>query len=169
METEPMIKTIVAALAMALVEFAVIIIASPMAKPSLVLRFLPEDIRAAAADHPEPPKSRQYIAHLLLAVFAAAYLGEIIWLGIDGLHSGYGFRKLWLRFLAALYIVKAFDIIVQDQWLVMTSGFYQKLFPETAGCEGWKNRGWNTKNQMIRIIAFPVLCLIPAGIFAFLL
>ena len=164
-----MIKTIAVALIMALIEFAVIIVASPLAKPSLVLRFLPEDIRAAAAGHPEPPKYKQYIAHLLLAVFCSVYLGGIIWLGLDGLRSGYGFLKLWLRFLTAFYIVKAFDIIVQDQWLVMTSGFYKKLFPETAGCEGWKNRGWNTKNQLIRLIVFPFLSLIPAGIFAFLL
>lgn len=52
-----------------------------------------------------------------------------------------------------LYIMKAFDIIVQDQWLVMTAGYFKKLFPETAECEGWKNRGFNNKAQIVRIIA----------------
>lgn len=38
-----MIKTVIVALVICLIEFIVIVSASPMAKPSLVLRFLPED------------------------------------------------------------------------------------------------------------------------------
>lgn len=34
--------------------------------------------------------------------------------------------------LIALYIIKLFAIIVQDQWLIMTSGYFKKIFPETA-------------------------------------
>lgn len=51
-----MIKTVIVSLIMCLVEFFVIVAASPMAKPAIVLRFLPEDIREAAKDHPEPAK-----------------------------------------------------------------------------------------------------------------
>lgn len=160
-----MIKTIVVSLMMCLIELAVIVIASPLAKPSLILRFLPDDIREAAKDHQEPAKWKQWIAHGLLALFLISFLAGMIYLGIDGARSGYGFWKLWLRFVICLYIVKAFDILVQDQWLVMASGFYKKLFPETAECEGWKNRGWNNKNQIVRIIAYPFLCMITAGIF----
>lgn len=43
-----MIKTIIIALVLCLIEILVIVIASPLAKPSLVLRFLPEDVRFAA-------------------------------------------------------------------------------------------------------------------------
>ncbi len=46
-----MIKTIVVSLMMCLIELAVIVIASPLAMPSLILRFLPDDIREAAKDH----------------------------------------------------------------------------------------------------------------------
>lgn len=35
----------------------------------------------------------------------------------------------------------------------MTAGYFKKLFPETAECEGWKNRGFNNKAQIVRIIA----------------
>lgn len=45
-----MIKTIVVALTICLIEILVIVIASPMAKPSLVLRFLPEDVRLAGTE-----------------------------------------------------------------------------------------------------------------------
>ena len=105
------------------------------------------------------------IAHFMLAVFLLAVLGGIIWLGIDGIKNGYGFWKLTLRFIIMLYVMKIFDILVQDQWLVMTLGYFKKIFPETADCEGWKNRSFNNKNQIIRIIAYPFLCMLLSGIF----
>lgn len=160
-----MLKTILIALILCTVEILVIVIASPMAKPSIVLRFLPEDVRLAASNHPEPPKGKQMIAHLLLAFFLIAMFGGMIYLGIDGLKSGFGFWQMTLRFIVMLYVMKAFDILVQDQWLVMTIGYFKKLYPETAECEGWKDRGFNNKNQIIRIVAYPFLCMLTAGIF----
>ncbi len=47
----------------------------------------------------------------------------------------------------------------------MTIGYFKKLYPETAECEGWKDRGFNNKNQIIRIVTYPILCMITAGIF----
>lgn len=160
-----MLKTILIALILCIIEILVIVIASPMAKPSIVLRFLPEDVRLAASNHPEPPKGKQMIAHLLLAFFLIAMFGGMIYLGIDGLKSGFGFWQMTLRFIVMLYVMKAFDILVQDQWLVMTIGYFKKLYPETAECEGWKDRGFNNKNQIIRIVAYPFLCMLTAGIF----
>ncbi len=40
-----------------------------------------------------------------------------------------------------------------------------KLYPETVGCEGWKDRAFNNKNHIIRMIAYPFLCMLTAGIF----
>ena len=68
-----MIKPIIVALVLCLIEFLVIVIASPLAKPSLVLRFLPEDVRLAAKNHPEPAKWKQMIEHFMLTVFLPAF------------------------------------------------------------------------------------------------
>ncbi len=76
-----------------------------------------------------------------------------------------GFWQLILRFIVMLYVMKIFDIVVQDQWLVMTVGYFKKIFPETAECEGWKNRGFNNRKQIIRIILYPFLSMLTAGIF----
>lgn len=160
-----MIKVIITALIICLIEIGVIVVASPMAKPSLVLRFLPEDVREAAKDHPEPPKHKQITAHILLAVFLLSVLAGTIYTGTEGINDGCGFWGLTGRFIVMLYIMKAFDIIVQDQWLVMTVGYFKKLYPETADCEGWKDRGFNNKNQIIRIIAYPFLSMAIAGLF----
>ncbi len=112
-----MMLTICVALGLCIIESLVIVIASPLAKPSLVLRFLPEDVRLAAKDHKEPPKSKQMMAHVLLIIFLASMIGGIVYLGIDVIRGGYGFWKLTLRIIVLLYIIKAHDIIVQDQWL----------------------------------------------------
>jgi len=160
-----MLKTVIVALVLCIIEILVIVIASPIADPAVVLRFLPEDVRLAAKDHPKPAKGKQITAHILLAFFLAAMVLGIIYLGIDGIRNGYGFVKMSVRFIALLYIMKAFDIIVQDQWLVMTVGYFKKIFPETADCVGWKDRGFNNRNQIVRIIAYPFLSMIVAGIF----
>ena len=76
-------KTVVIALVLCVVEILVIVIASPMAKPSLVLRFLPEDVQLAAKNHPEPSKRKQIMAHILLALALIAMFAGVIYLGID--------------------------------------------------------------------------------------
>ena len=157
--------TIIVSLCLCAIEFLTIVIASPLAKPSLVLGFLPEDIREAAKDHPEPPMWKQMIAHCMFAAFIVAFVGGIVYLGVDGLRRGYGFWKLYGRFVLALFICKAFDILVQDQWLVMSTDFFKRIYPETADCAGWKDRGFNNRNQLIRIVLYPVLCLIMAWAF----
>ena len=160
-----MASAVITALILCLIEITVIVTASPMVKPSLILSFLPEDVRLAAKDHPEPSKGRQLLGCMLLVFFLIAMLGGILFLGIEGIRNGCGFWELTLRFMVMLYINKAFDIVVQDQWLVMTVGFYKKIFPETAECEGWKNRNFNTRNQIVRIVFYPFLCMMTAGIF----
>ena len=160
--------TIMISLILCIVQFAVIVIISPMAKPALILRFLPEDVREKAAGHPEPSRFKQMIAHVLTGLFIILFLAGFIFLGIDGLKNGYGYWKLVGRFVLSLYIIKVFDIVVQDQWLVMTYGYYKKIFPETADCEGWKDRKFNNKKQLIRLIAYPFLCMVSAGIFILL-
>ena len=70
--------TIITSLVLCAVEFLTIVLAGPMARPILVLRFLPEDIRAAAKDHPDPPKWKQMIAHILLGMFLLTFIGGIL-------------------------------------------------------------------------------------------
>ena len=163
-----MLTEILTAAIICITEFAVIVIASPMAKPSLVLRFLPEDVREVAKNHPEPPLYQQMIAHCLLAVFLLVFLGAIVFLGIDGIRKGYGFWQLSGRFLFVLYLCKLFDILVQDQWLVLRYGYYKKLYPETENCAGWQDRSFNKAEQTKRIVIYPFLCLLLAAAFVFL-
>ena len=58
-----MINTIIIALILCMIEFLVIVIASPMAKPSLVLRFLPKDIREAAIMYSGLTRHVNFVRH----------------------------------------------------------------------------------------------------------
>lgn len=97
--------------------------------------------------------------------FMNKYVVGIIYVGVLGIKNHVGFWKLAARYIVMLYVMKAFDIVVQDQWLVMTVGYFKKIFPETSECKGWKDRGFNNKNQIIRIVLYPFLAMITAGIF----
>ncbi|ORX83567.1 hypothetical protein BCR32DRAFT_266866 [Anaeromyces robustus] len=160
-----MFTALITSLIVCIIEFLVIIIASPLAKPKLVLKFLPEDIRIKGSKHPEPPLYKQMIAHFLLSIFLISYLGAIIFLGKDGLNKkNYGFWNFFFRYMIFFYFNKFYDIIVQDQWLVMSTNFFKNIYPETIQCKGWKDRKFNNKNQIKRIIIFPFICLLISGI-----
>lgn len=54
------------------------------------------------------------IAHCLLAFFLISMLAGIIYIGMDGIQNDIGYWRLTLRFIVMLYVMKIFDIVVQD-------------------------------------------------------
>ena len=136
-----------------------VVLAIPhLSSPKLVLRFLPKDVYEAGKDHPAPSLPKRLLGHLLL-VITAAYA---VWAYkdiADGIRrERVSFKEAYKRLLAFLMIEKAFDIICLDQILCMSTGYYQRFYPETRECSGWKDRSWNNKNQAVRIILYPLLC-----------
>ncbi|QTE67937.1 hypothetical protein JNO48_12210 [Clostridiales bacterium] len=159
-----MITTLSALAAVCLLSLAFILIIPCFAATKIFMRFLPRDIREAAKTHPDPSLGRQIIGYLMTALAAAGYVGLLFFLGADGLRRGYGFWLLFGRFMLFLYGYKLFDILVQDQYIVITRKYYVKFYPETKGCKSWDDRSFNTKNQMIRLIAFPFVCALMAWV-----
>ena len=159
-----MITTLTALAAVCLLSLAFILIIPHFAATKVLMSFLPQDIREAAKAHPDPSLGRQIIGYLMTALAAAGYVGLLFFLGADGLRRGYGFWLLFGRFMLFLYGYKLFDILVQDQYIVITRKYYVKFYPETRDCKSWDDRSFNTKNQMIRLIAFPFVCALTAWI-----
>lgn len=135
-----------------------------LAPPKLVLRFLPKDIREAGKDHPAPSKKRQLSGHLLTAAFGGYFIWTMKKNADDIRREKLGFGEAFKRLMAFLYVEKAFDIIVLDRFLCMTSGWYKRFYPETADCAGWHNRGWNNKQQAARLLLYPIVCAVQAYI-----
>ena len=159
-----MITTLSALAAVCLLSLAFILIIPHFAATKIFMRFLPRDIREAAKAHPDPPFGRQMIGYLLTAFMAVGYVGLPFFLGADGIRRGYGFWLLFGRFMLFMYGYKLFDILVQDQYIVITRKYYVQFYPETKDCRSWDDRSFNTKNQLIRLIAFPFVCVLMAWI-----
>ncbi len=47
---------------------------------------------------------------------------------------------------------------------MITRKYYVRFYPETRGCQSWDDRSFNTRNQLIRLDAFPAACALMAGI-----
>ncbi len=89
----------------------------------------------------------RFLGWVILILFCAAYIGLFIIGGIDGLHQGFSFRQFFFRFLIIGAVIKAFDIGALDYFLLTKTHFFQHHFPETEGCAGWQDFGYNRKQQ----------------------
>lgn len=124
----------------------------------------PKDIQAAVLEHAEPFPGARILGWTLLVIIAAAFLGAFVYGGWDGIRQGYGFWQFFGRFLTMLYLLKAFDIICLDWFLLTKSHFFQHYYPETEGCAGYHQFGFNRKEQLTRIVLFPFLSLLLAWV-----
>ena len=159
-----MITTLAALVAVCLLSLAFILIIPHFAATKVLMRFLPQDIREAAKTHRDPPAGKRLIGYLITALVAAGYAGVLFFLGADGIRRGYGFWLLFGRYMLFMYGYKLFDILVQDQYIVITRKYFVQFYPETKDCRSWDDRSFNTKNQLIRLIAFPFVCALMAWI-----
>lgn len=101
---------------------------------------------------------------LSLILMASLFLGAFLYGGWDDIRRGYSFWQFTGRFLTMLYLMKAFDIIFLDWFLLTKSHFFQHFYPETEGCAGYNQFGFNRKEQLARIVLFPFL----AALFAWI-
>jgi hypothetical protein len=150
-----MITTLIILVAVCALSLIFILIIPYYASTKAFMSFLPQDIREAAKGHPNPSAGKLFFGYLLTAVATCAYLAALWLLGADGIRRGYGFWLLFGRYMLFLYGYKLFDIVVQDQYIVISRRYYVRFYPETKGCKSWNDRSFNTKNQLIRLIAFP--------------
>ncbi len=124
----------------------------------------PADIQAAAEDHPERFPGARALGWKLAVICLLIMTGVFVYGGYDGVKNGFTFWQFFLRFILILYIWKAFDIVCLD-WLLLTkSHFFQHFYPETEGCAGYHQFGFNRKEQIARIIVFPFVAAALAGI-----
>lgn len=123
----------------------------------------PKDIQAAIRDREkERFNGARILGVILLVISMIGFAGAFIYGAIDGIQNNFSVWQFFLRFSVIFYIYKSFDIICFD-WLLLTkSHFFQHYYPETIGCEGYRNFGFNRKSQITKIILFPFVSLIAA-------
>ena len=128
-----------------------------------IVRFDPERISSREGNEHVPIWNHD-ISLIPLDDAHTEYLGALVFIGYDGLRRGNGFWLLFGRYLLFFYGYKVFDILVQDQHIVIRKKYYLRFYPETRDCESWNDYSFNKRNQMKRLIAFPFVCALLAWI-----
>ena len=129
-----------------------------------LMDFFPEDIREKAIDHQPPFRSAPIFGWICMILCMIGFVGVIIYGGWDGISKGFGFKEFLVRFLIILLGMKAFDIIALDYILITKTHFFQHYLPETEGCVGYHNFGFNRKEQIRQCLTMPFFALLIAWI-----
>lgn len=129
-------------------------------------KFFPDDVRKAMSPRLDslPMSGRRIAGTAIIILIAAAMAGLYVFGGINGVRNGFGFGEMYVRFFVMAMGMKAFDIIGLDYFLLTKTNFFPHFFPETKDCKGWKDFGFNRKEQVKRCIILPVVCVVPAFI-----
>lgn len=130
----------------------------------------PKDIQEALVPRldkiDELPKGPRIFGGALIVVMCLLFVGTFIIGGLDGVHKGFTFGQFLLRFLIIAFGVKAFDIIALDFFLLTKTDFFPHFFPETKGCAGWQQFGYNRKQHLVQSVIMLICCLVAALVFS---
>ena len=127
----------------------------------------PEEIRAVIPDtKPERFCGQHAVGWCLMALSVLIMAGAVLFAAVNGIRSGFGFGKFYLRFTAMLLMLKAFDIGFFD-WVLLCNGglgFFPHFYPETKAVSGRHLFGFNRKTHAAQILGGVVLMLPAAWI-----
>ena len=112
------------------------------------------------------PKAPRIFGGILIVIMCLLFVGVLIFGGVDGMLHSFTFGQHLLRFLIIAFGTKAFDIIALDYFLLTKTNFFPHFFPETKGCEGCQQFGYNRKQQLGQSIFMMICCLVLAFIFS---
>ena len=130
----------------------------------------PEDVQEKLRPRIEnlPMSPKRVLGWIILILFIAGYIGLFIAGGMDGLKNSFSFGQFFLRFFIIGAVIKAFDIICLDYILLTKTHFFQHYFPETEGCKGWQDFGYNRKQQTRQCVLIVAGSALTAWIFTML-
>ena len=119
----------------------------------------PQQVRdAVPASRPERFPGQRAVGWAMI-VLAFALMGGAFVLGAwDGIRVGFSFRQFVTRFLTMLLLLKAFDVLFFDFFLLCRAGlnFFPHFYPEVKEILGLHQFGYNWKTHLTHILLFPV-------------
>jgi len=112
------------------------------------------------------PKAPRIFSGIIIVIMCLLFVGVFIFGGIDGMHHDFTYGQYLLRFLIIAFGTKVFDIIALDYLLLTKTNFFPRFFPETKGCAGWQQFGYNRKQHLGQSVFMLICCLVLAFIFS---
>ena len=164
-----MILTLILTVALMILLFLSIWMATIFMPFAALAKNFPKDVqerlKPRLAELEKRPFKEKFIGQIIFILCMSFMLVVMLIGGIDGIHHNYDYWQFLLRFLIMGIGVKVFDIIGLDFFLLTKTLFFQHYLPETEGCAGWQDFGYNRKQQLRQCIMIPVCCAVMAWIF----
>ena len=97
-------------------------------------------------------KGQHAVGWVMLIISLVLMGGALIYGAYDGIKNGFGFWQFFPRFAAMLLLLKAFDILFFDYYLLCRSGFFSYYYPEVKPICGPHLFGFNRKSHIFQIV-----------------
>ncbi len=163
-----MVLTLILTVALMILLFLSVWVAAIFMPFAALAKNFPEDVqerlKPRLAELEKRPFKEKFIGQIIFILCMTSMLVVMLIGGIDGIHQKYNYWQFLLRFLIMGIGVKAFDIIGLDFFLLTKTHFFQHYLPETEGCAGWQDFGYNRKVQLKQCIMIPICCAVWAWI-----
>ncbi|MCR5716078.1 MAG: hypothetical protein K6G23_04480 [Lachnospiraceae bacterium] len=124
----------------------------------------PKDIQEAILPRKERFPGAHAIGWCLMVLSLVIMIGALVLAGADGVKAELSFGAMFVRYLAMFWLLKLFDILFFDWFLLCHSGFYPHFFPETKELVGPHQFGFNKKSHVIQVLLCIPVSAVLAGI-----
>ncbi len=124
----------------------------------------PKGVLEVIEQKPERFKGAHALGYFLAIVSFLSFLFAAIYGAYDGAQHGYTFWQFFTRYLIMLLLLKVFDILFFDLFLLCHSNFFPYFYPEAKHLVGPQNFGFNYKSHIFQI----ALCFVVSLILAWL-
>ena len=111
----------------------------------------PKEIQDALQPKHERFRGQHLVGWIMLILSLTLMGGALIFGGYDGIRHGFHYWQFFVRFTAMLLLLKAFDILFFDWYLLCRSGFFTRYYPETKALCGPHLFGYNRKSHTVQI------------------
>ena len=129
----------------------------------------PQELQDLIPEHkPERFPGAHLMGWILMMISLALLVGCILYAGRDGIRDNFTFQRFFLRYLVMFLLLKAFDILFIDLFLLCSSNFYGHFYPQVRGRTDMHLFGFNAKSHIIHIIVSVPISMALAGIFVLL-
>ena len=130
----------------------------------LAAKNFPEDIQQRLVPRldeiDKKPAAPRIVGAVIMIMLCIGFCVSFVIGFADGRANGFTFSRHLARSLIMAFGVKAFDIIGLDYFLLTKTHFFQHFFPETEGCAGWKQFGYNRRQHLRQSVFMLIACVV---------
>ena len=162
-EAEKMITTVILSIVAMAGLFLLLLSAVAFIQDKRFFTSAPKEIQAVIKEREERFPGAHALGWLLMALSLMIMVGAFAFGGWDGIIKGFTFWQFFQRFLTMLWLLKAFDILFFDLFLLCHSNFFSHFYPEIKEYVGPQQFGFNRQSHMIQIAVCPAVALLSAA------